>query len=47
MLKAILGCKGGEESQEAMDHLDFTEGSPGELGSQAFLDSQALQAHLG
>ena len=47
MIKVILGCKEGEESQEAMDHLDFTLGSPGEMGSQGFLDPQALRAHLG
>lgn len=47
VIKAILGCRGGEESQEATDHLDFTEGSQGEMGSQVLLDPQALQAHLG
>lgn len=47
VIKVILGCKEGEESQEAMDHLDFTLESPEEMGSQGFLDPQALQAHLG
>lgn len=41
-----LECKGEEESQEDMDHLDSTEGSLVEMGSMGFLDPLALQAHL-
>lgn len=41
----FLECKGEEESQEDMDHLDSTEGSLVEMGSVGFLDPLALQAH--
>lgn len=47
VIKAILGCKGAEESREDTDHLDFTEESLVEMGSRGFLDPQALQAPRG
>lgn len=46
MIKAALACQGREESQEVRDPLEFTKGSPEELGIQEFLDTQALQARL-
>lgn len=46
VIKAILGHRGGEESPEDTDHLDFTEGSLVEPGSQGFQGPQAPQAHL-
>lgn len=47
VIKAILGYQGGEESWEGTDHLDFTEESLVEKGSQGFRDPQALQARRG
>lgn len=47
VIKAILGCQGGEENREDTGHLDFTEESLVKKGGQGFLDSQALQAHQG
>lgn len=46
-IKAILGYQGGEESREDTDRLGFTKESLVEKGSQAFRDSQALQARRG
>lgn len=47
VIKAILGCRGGEESREDTEHLDFTEGSLVEPGSQGFRAPQDPQAHRG
>lgn len=47
VIKAILGHRGGEESREDTDPLDFTEESLVEKGSQGFRDPQALQARQG
>lgn len=47
VIKAILGCQGGEENRADTDRLDFTKESLVKKGSQGFLDSQALQAHQG
>lgn len=46
VIKEHPGCKGEEESQEDMDHLDFTEGNLVRKVSQGLLDPQALQAQL-
>jgi len=47
VIKAILGCRGGKESQEDTEHPDFTEGSLVEPGSQGFPAPQAPQVPLG
>lgn len=46
VIQEVLECKGEEESQEDMAHLDSTEGSLVEMGSMGFLDPLVLQAHL-
>lgn len=46
VIKAILACKGGKESQEDLDLPDCTEGSLEEMGSPEPLACQVPQAHL-
>lgn len=47
VIKEVLGCKGEEENQEDMDHLDSTEGSLAETDNQGFLAPLVRQAHQG
>lgn len=47
VIKEVLGCKGEEENQEDMDHLDSTEGSLAEMDNQGFLVPLVHQAHQG
>jgi hypothetical protein len=46
VIKEVLEYKGEKESQEDMDHLDFTEGSLVEMGSVGLLGPLALRAYL-
>lgn len=46
VIKANLGCRGREESPEDTEHLDFTEGSLVDPGSQGFQAPQDPRAHL-
>lgn len=45
--KGTQECQGEEENLEDLDSLEFTKGSPVEVGSLVLLDPQALQAPLG